>query len=117
MRPLQHALVRAFLALLALLSTAAPAAAAVGEGVLATRAGQASVAMHAEDSRHARCPYVHADDCALCAVAAAHALPGTVRTADAPATTACRAAELPEAGGSTAQRSIAARHARGPPTG
>lgn len=117
MRPVRHVFLRAFLALLALLTTAAPAVAAVGEGVLAARAGRSPVVVHVEDARRAQCPYVHADDCVLCAVLALGALPGAVRAADAPLTIAYRGAPAPETTVRPIWRSRDARHARGPPTG
>lgn len=117
MRPVRHAFVRALLALLALVTSAAPAAAAVGEGVLASHAGRSPVVAHVEDARQAQCPYVHADDCALCAVLGAVALPGAVALAPARATVACRVAVPVRAGTRPARRSPGTRHARGPPTG
>ncbi|HEY0779182.1 MAG TPA: hypothetical protein VGD56_14525 [Gemmatirosa sp.] len=115
---LRHPLVRAFLALLAFVATAAPAAAAVGEGVLAARAGRSPIAVHIEDARQAQCPYVHADDCALCAVLAMHARAPTAGWTASVAPAAPRPVPaLPEAATWPAQGSLATRHARGPPTG
>ncbi len=118
MRPVRHVVFRALLALLAVLTTVAPAAAAVGEGVLASRAGRSPVAVHVEDGRRAQCPYVHADDCLLCATVGAHALPGAAsRPADVPDVVACAVAAIPDAATWPAPGSLSTRQARGPPTG
>ena len=118
MRPVRHVLVRAVLALLAILTTVAPAAAAVSEGVLATRAGRSPVTVHVEDGRRAQCPYVHADDCLLCATIGAHAIPAAaLRPVDVPAVVACAVAAIPDAATWPAPGSLSTRQARGPPTG
>lgn len=117
MRPVRHVILRAILALLALVTAVAPAAASVGEGLLASYAGRSPVVVHIEDGRRAQCPYVHADECVLCAVIAVHALPGAVGVADVRPLVRCHVLDIPEAATWPAQGSLSARHARGPPTG
>ena len=116
MRTFRLALVRALVALLALVSAAAPAAAAVGEGVLASHAGRSAVMAHAEDARRPQCPYVHADDCVLCALLALHALPH-VRADRAVANGVRRESVVLGAAARACDRTVAAQRARGPPTG
>lgn len=116
MRPVRHFVFRAILALLALVTAAAPAAAAVGEGVLASRAGRSAVVVHIEDGRRAQCPYVHTDDCVLCGAIGVHALPTTVGASDETRLVHCHVVDLPDAATWPASGSLSTRHARGPPT-
>lgn len=117
MRSVRHAFVRAFLALLAVLTVAAPAAASVGEGLLASRAGRSPVVVHVEDARHAACPYVHADNCVLCGVLTLQALPATVRVPRLARTIAGARIVAPDTVARRVLGAAAAPNARGPPQG
>lgn len=100
---------------LALLQAAAPAAGAVGEGVLARREGATPVTAHVEDRRQATCPAVHDRDCGLCAALALAALPPAGPAPRQP----CRAA-LAAPGAREripARAALATRAARAPPLG
>src|SRR5688572_19307326 len=106
-------LLRVLAVLLALVQSASPAAAAVGDGLLARQGGGQPVVVHIEDRQHEGRPPVHATDCALCAYLSVVAEPASSGLPFEPAPARVAAARAPVVALAATPRALPA--ARAPP--